>query len=88
MEKSKFHSYPKEGQEGRCGELRVGQPHLNLSEGDEGTNLGKHFQHMKDKNVIGSSQHRFMKGNLLKFNKVKCAPEEEAPHGPVHTGAD
>ncbi|KAK4818113.1 hypothetical protein QYF61_006200 [Mycteria americana] len=43
-------------------------------------------KHMKNKNAIGSSQHRFMKGNLLKFNKVKCAPEEQQPHAPVHTG--
>jgi len=56
--------YIQEGQEGKSEGLSDSQPHLSAWEGD-----GKHCpenlaisKYMKDKNVIRSIQHGFMKG--------------------------
>lgn len=61
LEKNKGHSYVQEEQEERSEELRTGHSYLSSWEMMKQTILENISTHVKDKNMIGSSQLGFMK---------------------------
>lgn len=81
LEEGKCHFYSPEGQK-RSRELQTGDPLLHPWKGD-GNSPGNHFQTMKDKKVIGSRWHGFMKRkscltNLIAFyDKMTSSVDEE-----------
>lgn len=62
-------------EEGKPGGLQAGQPHLSLWGGAGENPLAKHFQQMKDKQVIESSQHGFVKEKLCLTNQSALCNE-------------